>query len=169
MTRELLTAIIVVVTLTLIGLGVWAWRSRARRDRTPLVAPAEIPAEATITHVFDALYVATTAHQQPLERLAAPGLGFRSRATVTVTDRGVALDLTGQARLFLAADRIVDIDHSTVVIDRVVEKDGLARLTWTTDAASLVDSYLRPQDASARALIEAIRPLISHTRTGSDA
>lgn len=169
MTRELFVLIMVAVAAVLIALGLWAWVRRTRRDRTPLVAPAEIPAHATTAAQFETLYVATTAHDAPLERLAAPGLGFRSKSTVTVTDAGVALDLTGQPRLFLASGRLISVDQSTVVIDRVVEKDGLARLVWRTDAGDAVDTYLRPQDASARALVEAISPLISHTRTGSDA
>ncbi|UUT35406.1 hypothetical protein [Microbacterium elymi] len=51
----------------------------------------------------------------------------------------------------------------------MVEHDGLTRLSWRTDAGPVVDSYLRPQDASATALTEAIRPLITTPETGSAA
>lgn len=167
MSREGALVVMIGVAVMLIGLGVWAWLRRMRRDVQPLLAPGEIPDGATTTGEYDVLYVATTAHDQPLERIAAPGLAFRSRATVTVTDRGIALDLTGSPRAFLATDRIVEVGQSTVAIDRVVEKDGLTRLVWMTDAGTTVDSYLRPQNVSAHALADAIG---THTTpTGSDA
>lgn len=176
MTREGALLVILAVTAVIIGLGVWGWRRRAKRDRVVLIAPGELPASAVVDAVFTGFYVATTVHDAPLERINAPGFAFRSRVGVTVTDRGVALDLTGQPRIALTPDRLVDVAQSTVAIDRVVEKDGLTRLSWRTDAGDVVDTYLRPQDASARALADAIRPLIpqtttglSETRTGSDA
>ncbi len=94
------------------------------------------------------------------------GLGFRSRAELTVTSAGVALDLTGQPRFFLPSERIVDVGQATVAIDRVVEKDGLVRIAWRIEPGTLVDSYIRPQDASARAVSEEIGALL--TPTGTD-
>ncbi|MFT4220730.1 MAG: hypothetical protein QM611_09455, partial [Microbacterium sp.] len=146
-----------------------AWRRRARRDREPLAPSGEAPAGATPLGAFDAFYVATTKHEQPLERIAAPGLGFRSRAAVTVTDRGLALRLAGQDPIFLAPERLSDVGQSTVTIDRVVEAGGLTRLTWRTNAGGLVDTYLRPLDASAKTLADAIRPLVPAPATGTDA
>jgi hypothetical protein len=86
-----------------------------------------------------------------------------------VTDAGVALDLTGKARIFVTKDRIDSVGQATVAIDRVVEKDGLVRLAWRLDDGTVVDSYLRPQDASARALADAIAGILIPTQTGPDA
>ncbi len=176
MTREIALLIIVAVTLALIGLGVWAWRRRTRRDAALTAPYGEIPDGATTRGAYAGFYVATTGHGEPLERLAIRGMAFRSRVEVTVTDRGIALDLTGQPRLFLPADRITEVAQATVAIDRVVEKDGLVRVTWRV-ADRLVDSYLRAQDASARTLVTAIADAIaddrsaqpSTTPTGTDA
>lgn len=181
MTREGALLIVVAVAVVLLGLGVLAWRGRTRRD-AGLAAPfGEPPAEAATTMTSSGFYVATTVHGRPLERLAIRGLGFRSRAQVTVTDAGVVLDLTGQPRMFLPLARIDAVERATVAIDRVVESGGLVRLTWRasrSDAAPAqrVDSYLRPQDESARALAAAISatlppPLPAPTAipTGTDA
>ncbi|MDY0909783.1 hypothetical protein [Microbacterium sp. CFBP9034] len=168
MTREGALTVIVAVVVVLIGLGVWAWRRRTRRDAAPLIQPGELPADAAIVATFDALYVATTKHDTPLERIAAPGLGFRSKAGVTVADAGVAIDLTGQDRFVLTTDRIVDAGQSTVAIDRVVEPGGLVRIAWRTDAHTVVDSYFRPQDAPARALADAVSGILTSTQTGTD-
>ena len=92
--------------------------------------------------------------------MAIRGLGFRARAELTVTDKGVALDIPGQPRMAFGPTRLVDAAQATVTIYRVVERDGLARLTWRADETTLVDSYFRPQDASALELADAIRPLL---------
>jgi hypothetical protein len=160
MTREVFLTIILLVAVFCLGLLAWSWWRRRRRDAAYPAPVGELPEDARVTATFRALYVATTRHGEPLERLAIRGLGFRARADVTVTDAGVALDLVGQPRLVLGPDRLVDAAQATVAIDRVVERDGLTRLTWRTDDATLVDSYIRLQDASANALADAVRPLL---------
>ncbi|MFD4960781.1 hypothetical protein [Microbacterium sp. NPDC058389] len=169
MTREGALAIMIAVAVGLLAALVWAWWRRTRRDAAFTAPVGEIPGGAHELGEFAALYVATTRHGDPLERLAIAGLGFRSRSDVTVTDAGVALDLTGQPRVFLAADRIADVGQSTVAIDRVVEPDGLVRLAWRLDDGTVVDSYLRPQDASARALADAVAGILPPTQTGTSA
>ena len=168
MSREAAVLVMAAVAAALLGLVAWGWRRRVRRDSAMAAPVGEVPAGASNVAEFEALYVATTRHAEPLERLAIHGMGFRSRAGVTVTDAGVALDLTGRPRLFLASDRITGVDQATVAIDRVVEKDGLTRLAWRTDDGTVVDTYLRPQSASARALADAIRTTLTPT-TGDDA
>lgn len=166
MTREAALLVMVGVAVVLLAVLAYAWWRRTRRDARYSAPVGELPADAVETAVFSGLYVATTRHDEPLERLAISGLGFRSRVDVTVTSAGVALDLPGQPRIALTRDRLVDAAQATVAIDRVVERDGLARISWRIDDDTVVDTYLRPQEASAKALADAIRPL---TSTGSDA
>jgi hypothetical protein len=167
-TREGALAVMIAVAVVLLVALAWAWWRLTRRDAAPLVHPGELPADAHVRASFDALYVATTARDTPLERIAAPGMAFRSKATVIVADEGVAIGLTGQDPFVLTPDRIVDVDQSTVAIDRVVEPGGLTRLTWRTDAGTTVDSYFRPQDASARALADAVAGILPPNQTGTD-
>ncbi|WP_425841829.1 hypothetical protein [Microbacterium sp. PA5] len=176
MTRELALLVIVAVAVLLVGSGVWAWRRRVRRDSALSAPIGEIPADAKNLTVFSGFYVATTRHDEPLERLAIRRLGFRSRVDLTVTTAGVVLDLPGQPRLFLPTARLVGVDRASVAIDRVVERDGLVRLTWHADSGQTttpVDSYFRPQDASAGALADAVAGILPAptptTPTGTDA
>lgn len=169
MTREGALAITVAAVLALLAVLVWAWHRRSRRDAGLHAPVGEAPADAAVRATFAALYVATTRHGEPLERLAITGLGFRSKADVTVTDAGVALDLTGRPRVFVPSDRIAGVAQATVAIDRVVERDGLVRLSWRPDDVTVVDSYLRPQDASARALADAVAGILPPTQTGTHA
>jgi hypothetical protein len=169
MSREGALLIMLAVALLLIGLTLWGWLRRVRRDSglaAPLGSP---PVEAEVLARFSGLYVATTAHDTALERLAVRGLGFRAKADLLITDAGVALLLQGGQPVFIDRTRLVSAQQATVAIDRVVERDGLARLTWRIDDDTIVDSYFRPQDVSARAVAAALDAILPHpTSTGTD-
>lgn len=160
MNREASLLVILAIAVVLIGLMAWGWWRRARRDAGLRVPLGVLPPTATVRATFRGLYVASTVHDDPLDRLALRGFGIRSRVTFRIADMGLALELPGADDVFIAAESIVDVAQATVAIDRVVEKDGLTRLTWTIDGDRVIDSYFRPQDASARALADAIRPII---------
>lgn len=173
MTREGALLVMIAVAVALLALGAFAWRRRSRRDAGITAPFGEVPDAAAVQTVSTGFYVATTRHGEALERLAIRGLGFRSRVDVTVTDRGVALDLVGQPRMFIATDRIASVSQATTAIDRVVEPGGLVRLSWraerTDGTSETVDSYLRPQDQSAQGLAAAITAILPpSTPTATD-
>ncbi|WP_417562544.1 hypothetical protein [Microbacterium sp.] len=169
MTQETALLIVVAIAVVLLALMAWGWMRRGRRDAATLSSAHELAEGSSVHDVFDGQYVATTREGEPLERVAAPGLGFRSSATISVADTGIALDLTGQERVVIPAERIDDVGQATFAIDRIVERDGLVRVTWRTDPGIVVDTYLRAKDASAARLADSIRPLIQTPRTGSAA
>lgn len=169
MTWEGAVAVMIGAAVIILGLASFGWWRRTRRDAGLQAPVGQAPADAVVVASFRTLYVATTRHDEPLERLAMRGLSFRSRADATVTDAGLALDLTGKPRIFLPVDRIADVRQATVAIDRVVERDGLVRIAWHLDDGTVVDSYLRPQDTSARTLAETLAGILTPTQTGTDA
>lgn len=153
------TIVIAVILLAFIGMVI-GWRGRQRRQ-SHLARPDAVPAD-TGRELFtaEAFYVATTMADDELNRVAVAGLGFRARATVTVTEAGVILSLAGEPETFIARAALRAIDRATYTIDRVVEKGGLVRLTWSLGETP-VDSYLRLTDpADALALIDAVDPLL---------
>ncbi|QYF74960.1 hypothetical protein [Cryobacterium sp. PAMC25264] len=168
----LITALVLVVVLLLM---LRSWRRRSRRDAA---LPAGYPQPAASSRELAsaaALYVATTPRDQPLERLNIPGLGFRARGGVSVTEQGVLLELAGSAALFIPADAVELVTHATWAIDRAVEPGGLLLLGWrlnrtdgqngpagtaAPDAPVSVDSYFRFSDPADRtAISEAITTL----------
>lgn len=174
MTRELAVAIMIASAVVILAAIWFGWRARARRDNGYAVPQGEAPHGSTQGETFATLYVATTRHDEPLERLAISGLTYRSRADVVVYDTGVAVDLTGQSRIFFSRERITAVRQAQVAIDRVVEKDGLVRLDWVTDSGETVNSYFRPQTVSARVVTDDIAAILSiptpdTTPTGLDA
>src|SRR5690606_8271410 len=97
-------------------------------------------------------YVATTVADEPLNRIAVAGLGYRARASVAVHASGVSLAIPGQAPIFIPAADIRSVQKATWTIDRAVEQGGLILIRWVlgSEAADQreVDSYLRLGDGS---------------------
>ncbi|WP_104082601.1 hypothetical protein [Cryobacterium sp. Y11] len=165
----------IITGLVLLGVLILMWRSWRRRSRrdAALTAGYPMPETAGVTLAgAEAYYVATTPRDAPLERLAVPGLGFRARAALTVTEIGVILDLDGNQPVFVPASAIDAVGAAQVAIDRVVETDGLVRLGWrlasgptsgttaTDDDRRAVDSFFRIIDPHDRTrLVDSIRTL----------
>ena len=165
----------IITALVLLGVLILMWRSwrkRSRRD-SELTAGYPLPETAGAGVAgAEAYYVATTPRDEPLERLAIAGLGFRARASVVVTEAGIMLDLDGNQPVFIPAGAIDAVGSAQVAIDRAVETDGLVRLTWRLAAGAgstdrrAVDSYFRIIDPNDRArLVDSIRT-ISAAATG---
>lgn len=140
---EWASTLIVAVVLLLLLLGGWAaWRSRTRRD-AGLVPSHAVPAQpGAVIVTARALYVATTKHGEPLERLAIRGLGFRAQGALAVHDSGVLLSLDGSEDVWIPASDLIDAEPATVVIDKAVERDGLLAVSWRIGAVP-VSSYFR--------------------------
>lgn len=161
MDRTASTAItIAILLLALLGM-VLGWRARRKRQ-SALPATAPVPADPGAT-VFsaEALYAATTLAGDPLNRVAVRGLGFRGRATVTVTPKGVILGIAGTPEVFIALDTIRSVERATWTIDRVVERGGLVLIAWTLGETD-VDSYFRiAEPADPMPLIDAISSILT--------
>ena len=147
--------------LLLLVLMYLGFRARQRRQ-SGIPHPLEVPDDTGARLIeLDVLYVASTVVDQPLERIAVQGLGYRARASVAVFDRGVALGIAGEPDAWLPASDIAQVDRSTFVIDRVVERNGLVRITWRL-GGDPIDSYLRVTNGPDQtALITAIRSIVS--------
>ena len=154
MERLLWGAIVVVVIVLILGLMWAAWRRRSRRDAAyPVPASAFGAAGSGVAAPVTGLYVATTPRDQPLERLALPGLSYRGKAFVELHEAGVLLRVAGERPVAIPYADIAATRTATVTIDKVVERGGLLVLQWRlgegVDAAD-VDSYLRIVDAAER-------------------
>lgn len=160
MDRFWITVAIIVFAALVLFLMYVGWRRRSKRDADLGAGYVPPVSAAPVTFETDTLYVATTAHDQPLERLSLPGLRFRARATVTVTSDGVTLSIAGEQPTFITASALLGVDSTNVAIDRVVERDGLVRIAWTTTGGGEADSFVRVVDPQERAdLIRAVAAL----------
>ena len=168
--RTVATISTALVLLGVLALMLRSWRRRSKRDAELSAGYPEPADRGRELASAAALYVATTPRDQPLERLAIPGLGFRARGGVSVTPQGVLLELAGSPALFIPADALDLVTDATWAIDRAVEPGGLLLLGWrlAPGAASLgtaaastavtplsVDSYFRFSDPADRTAISA--------------
>lgn len=148
---RLLPALIVAAILALaLGLMWLGWRRRQRRQRSlPRLSPVPADAGAELLRVA-AFYVATTVADEPLERIAVGGLGYRAKAQLAVRERGLELEIPGQDGLFIPAADVTEVFRARNTIDRVVERDGLVvvRYRIASDGPA-VDSYVRIVEPAA--------------------
>ncbi|WP_295117911.1 hypothetical protein [uncultured Leifsonia sp.] len=169
MDKLLPTIGILLVVIVVLALAIVGWRRRVRRDAPAgggYPAPQSLSAATASSEV---LYVATTKAGEPLERLALPGLAYRGRGTVDVSSDGVQLRVTGEDPVFIPAASLTGVGASTVAIDRVVERDGLVRLCWTTSGGVAADSYFRVVDPAGRGrLTAAVDDIIPAASTPGD-
>ena len=152
-------AIVIVILFALLGLMALGWRNRRRRQ-AGIAELAPTPAQLGSIHgSFDGLYVATTIADEPINRVAVRGLGFRSMTTVTVAASGLAIAIPG-VDPFIPLGAIRDVGRSTWTIDRVVETGGLIRVGWDLGDTA-VDSYFRLRDPEG--FLAALTPLTTPT------
>ncbi|MDT0157186.1 hypothetical protein Q9R19_06055 [Microbacterium sp. ARD32] len=165
MSRELAILVTVAVAVLILVAMAIGWRRRVRRD-SALTAPIGVPEHAEVVARHEVLYVATTAHDQPLERIAMTPLAYRARGELALTDRGAALSLDGAPTVFIATERLLAADLATVAIDRVVEPNGLIRLVWRVTDGTIVDSYLRPASAGSQQILPELQRLVAGSENG---
>jgi hypothetical protein len=162
--------IIVVAILGLLLLGMWlGWRGRRQRDVQVGAYPLPDATAAPIVSA-EAFYVATTAHDKPLERLNISSLGFRARARVTIGADGIAIEIPGEDIAWIPREALRTAAPATFAIDRVVERDGLLRITWTlAGSADPADSYLRVTQATDRErILDALAHILPAAPAGAD-
>ncbi|MEZ5187903.1 MAG: hypothetical protein R2723_04530 [Microbacterium sp.] len=127
-------------------------RQRPARPRRRTAAGA-VPLRLRVLRRHDA----GTARRSNASRSPASG---SARAWTSRSPTRAWHSTSSASRATLALDRIEAATLATVAIDRVVEPGGLVCVTWRARRSDgtdeLVDSYLRPQDASARAVTDAI-------------
>ena len=167
MDRGVLMAIALAFLALLLALMFLGWKLRQRRQRAYAV-PHTVPVDdGELLGAFSGFYVATTVADDPLNRIATSGLGFRARVTATVAREGIAPGIPGQ-NIFIPAADLILADRATWTIDRVVEPDGLTRIAWTL-GDTRVDSYFRM--AEPEAFLAAVGSLLpqhtSQNQTGS--
>lgn len=165
-TRDIAIAITIAVAILILLSMLFAWRRRLRRDSAH-TAPLGVPEHAEVLSRHDVLYVSTTRHDEPLERLTVTPLAYRARGQLAVTDRGAALCLDGAPTVFVAQTKLVSVDRASVTIDRVVEPGGLVRLVWKLDDTTVVDSYLRATTGDPNILISELQRLIPASNSGA--
>ena len=133
----------------LLGVIAWAgvtWRNKSKAQDSELATPEFTVFSNTGTNGF---YVATTFADRPLDRVSAHGLGFAGKAFVDVSDQGVSVYRIGERSFRINSSALLNLNRTSGVIDKVVEKDGLLSLRWILGATEL-ETHLRFPNSLSR-------------------
>ena len=102
------------------------------------------------------LYVGTSTAGQWLDRIAAHGLGVRSRAHIAVAPSGIALERHGARSFFIPLEDIQSVRVDRGVAGTVRGKDSVIIVTWLLGDLS-VDTGFRADDGDDhRALLDGL-------------
>ncbi|MFC0674859.1 PH-like domain-containing protein [Brachybacterium hainanense] len=136
------------VFLLLLALMLKGWRSRASRQvGAGLPAPRPLPSAADVPSAAAAgVYVATTSAQRHLERIAAHGLGSRSRVSLVPgpeTAHGAwEIRREGAPSFAIPAEDLVEITTAPGMVGKWMGGDALLVLRWRL-GAELLDTGVR--------------------------
>lgn len=147
MSRLLPVLIVVVFVAFIFAVMLLAWRKRALRSTGIEVLDA-LPAGAQfIFDISNVFYVATVRSREPLERIALSGLRFRGHADIRVFDTAIEIHVRGEHAVAISNRHLIGVNVSQVVIDKVVEPDGLMSIEWQSGVELLSTVFRVKQPA----------------------
>lgn len=136
-----------VIILAAITAGIYflMWRSWNRGKETSAELEAQIGADSLIGDLLLELdsvqYVSTNKKGDALHRVQYPGLRYKGYANIKVLTDGLQITVTGERTVQLKTQQLLAIDDAQMRIGKVVEKGGLAVLTWNAQAEELESSF----------------------------
>ncbi len=145
MTRVEFLAIMVALVAVIFAAMWFAWRGRARRDAS-VATGTRIPQGALIARFPHVFYISTSPVGEPLTRVAAPALRYRSYGEVEVREDGVVLQLRGEDTVYFDAEQLRGSGLAARRPGKAVERDGLALMRWNSGDREL-ESAFRLDDA----------------------
>ncbi|GAB2917685.1 PH-like domain-containing protein [Streptomyces mayteni] len=126
----------------------WKWRATLQGDLPELPAPPAEPGPARLR--MAGRYHGSTTAGQWLDRIAAHGLGARSRAVLTLTEEGVTVVRPGAGDFLIPADRIRGARPEKGIAGKVLTEGGLLVITWQ-HGERLLDSGFRADRSAEHA------------------
>ncbi|CAB4555246.1 unannotated protein [freshwater metagenome] len=158
-------AIVIALISTALTLMALSWRRRRRRDLALVMMFPDKARGARVLSV-ECLYVATTPREQPLERLAIPGLAFRAKATVSIETNGVLIEPAGEHATLIEHARLRGVRSANATIDRSVGVGSLTAIDWQADSGDEITSFFRiPRRIDRTVFEDAVRELLEPSTT----
>ncbi|SED20936.1 hypothetical protein SAMN05428945_4189 [Streptomyces sp. 2224.1] len=143
----------------------WKWRGTLQGDLPELPSAPEDPGAPLLT--LSGRYHGSTTAGQWLDRIVARGLGTRSRAELTLTDRGLDVVRPGAADFFVPASALRGARLDKGIAGKVLTEGGLLIVTWEHGGRQL-DSGFRADKADVHpAWVEAVNRLSTTEHTTS--
>ncbi|MET7678232.1 hypothetical protein [Streptomyces seoulensis] len=139
----------------------WKWRGTLQSDLPELPEVPDTLGPEKLT--MSGRYHGSTTAGQWLDRIVAHGLGSRSRAELTLTDEGLAVERPGATDFFIpvAALRGARLDKG--IAGKVLTEGGLLVVTWE-HGGKLIDSGFRSDHAAEHTTwADTLNQMTNHT------
>ncbi|MFI9394541.1 hypothetical protein ACIG53_27105 [Streptomyces bauhiniae] len=139
----------------------WKWRGTLQSDLPELPEVPDDPGAEKLT--MSGRYHGSTTAGQWLDRIVAHSLGSRSRAGLTLTDAGLAVERPGATDFFIpvAALRGARLDKG--IAGKVLTEGGLLVVTWA-HGEKLIDSGFRSDHAAEHTTwVDTLNQMTNHT------
>lgn len=139
----------------------WKWRGTLQSDLPELPEVPDTLGPEKLT--MSGRYHGSTTAGQWLDRIVAHGLGSRSRAELTLTDDGLAVERPGATDFFIpvAALRGARLDKG--IAGKVLTEGGLLVVTWE-HGGKLIDSGFRSDHAAEHTTwADTLNQMTNHT------
>ena len=162
----LVAGVVAVILLVLAGMR-RGWRTRQRRQShlpEPEPIPAALASPREDGESVPGVYLGSVMAGDWLDRVAAHGLGTRSRVDATIHDAGVAIRREGARSFLISADAVITVRRERGIAGKAFEKDAVVVITWMLGETA-VDTGIRPDHGDdAGKLVEQVSS-IARTRT----
>ncbi|WP_405557153.1 hypothetical protein [Streptomyces sp. NBC_01171] len=139
----------------------WKWRGTLQSDLPELPEVPGDPGPAILT--MSGRYHGSTTAGQWLDRIVAHGLGSRSRAELTLTDAGLAVERPGATDFFIPVQALRGARLDKGIAGKVLTEGGLLVVTWA-HGEKLIDSGFRSDHAAEHTTwVETLNQMTNHT------
>ncbi|MET8697066.1 hypothetical protein GT028_21200 [Streptomyces sp. SID2999] len=139
----------------------WKWRGTLQSDLPELPeVPDSLGAEKL---TLSGRYHGSTTAGQWLDRIVAHGLGSRSRAELTLTDEGLAVERPGATDFFIPLQALRGARLDKGIAGKVLTEGGLLVVTWA-HGEKLIDSGFRSDHAAEHTTwVDTLNQMTNHT------
>nr|WP_202486988.1 hypothetical protein [Streptomyces sp. SID8354] len=141
----------------------WKWRGTLQGDLPELPSAPDEAGEARLT--LSGRYHGSTTAGQWLDRIVARGLGTRSRAELTLTDQGLAVERPGAADFFVPAAALRGARLDKGIAGKVLPEGGLLVVTWEHGGKQIDSGFRSDRAGEHPAWVEALNRLTSTEHT----
>ncbi|AXK89926.1 transporter [Nocardia farcinica] len=138
--------------LVLFLLGLWlmyrGWQNRAARQAERIGELPPVPAElgAQLLEPTTGLYLGSTIAPSWQDRIAVGDLGFRATAELTKFERGILLERSGAAAIWIPSESVTAVRTERGHAGKVMTEDGVLVIRWKLPTGTEIDTGFRGDD-----------------------
>lgn len=138
--RLILTGIMVLVIIWAVFSIRRAWRNKEFQQQE-IPAPMNVPSDFVASEKFVGRYLASSLAIDWLQRVVVHGLGSPSRAVVSVSEQGIAINFNQVREIFIPQSAILEVRPDRAIAGRAFEKNGIAVIVWKLGSVEIASGF----------------------------